>query len=243
LRREGRRERQHQNFVSAITHELKTPLAGIRLAIETVLSGRVDAEGQKKFLGNALADAERLSDLVQKVLEVTRYAGGAHRLNLEIGDFTELVESEMTAAGRRAAARGVVLEEELEQGVQAPFDPEAMAIVCSNLLENALKYAKGGDQPRVRVTLRLDGGVAVLEVRDNGIGIAARDLASIFQPFFRAADEVTRRTPGTGIGLYVASEIVAAHGGRLTAASDGPGMGATFQLTIPGASLFSVDDN
>ncbi len=242
VRREGKRERQHQNFVSAITHELKTPIAGIRLALETVLSGRVDDEARTRFLNNALIDAERLSDLVQKVLEITRYGGGAGRLAVELSDLSELVEFELGAARRRAGPRGVSLESSVDEGIQAPFDPEAMAIVCSNLLENALKYAAEGDPPTVRVRLRLDAGSAVLEVSDNGIGIQSGELESIFQPFYRSGDEVTRRTPGTGIGLYVAREIVAAHGGRLSASSEGVGKGATFRLVLPGASLFSEDD-
>jgi len=242
VRREGQRERQHQNFVSAVTHELKTPLAGIRLALETVLSGRVDDEGRERFLRNALIDAERLSGLVQKVLEVTRYAGGAHRLAVEVGDFSELVAQEVAAAARRAEAREVVLEAEIEERVQAPFDDEAMAIVVSNLLENALKYAARGSPPRVHVSLALTRGEAVLHVTDNGVGIDGKDLEAIFQPFYRANDEVTRRTPGTGIGLYVAREIVAAHGGKLTAASRGRGQGATFRLTLPGASRYTDEE-
>lgn len=242
VRREGQRERQHQNFVSAVTHELKTPLAGIRLALETVLSNRVDGEGRERFLRNALIDAERLSGLVQKVLEVTRYAGGAHRLAVEVGDFSELVAQEVAAAARRAEAREVTLEAQIEEGIQAPFDDEAMAIVCSNLLENALKYAARGAPPRVQVSLSLVRGEAVLLVTDNGVGIDAEDLEAIFRPFYRANDEVTRRTPGTGIGLYVAREIVAAHGGKLVATSGGRGKGATFRLTLPGASRYAEEE-
>ena len=218
LRREGALDRQHQNFISAVTHELKTPIAGIRLALETVLSGRVDDEGRTRFLNNALADSERLGDLVEKVLDVTRYTGGAHRLRLALGDFSQLVEDEVAVAERRVAARGAALETAITPCVQATFDPEAMAIVISNLIENAIKYAKK-ESPQVRVRLVLERGEAVLEVRDNGVGIAAYELESIFKPFYRASDEVTRRTPGTGIGLFVVREIAAAHGGRISASS------------------------
>ncbi len=241
VRREGNLERQHQNFVSAVTHELKTPIAGIRLALETVLSGRVDDEERKRFLGNALADSERLGDLVEKVLEVTRYTGGAHRLRMGMGDFSQLLEDEIMVAERRVTARGAVLEAAVTPGVQATFDPEAMAIVISNLVENALKYARA-DDPRIWVRLRLERGEAVLEVQDNGVGIAAIDLESIFKPFWRAGDEVTRRTPGTGIGLFVAREIVDAHGGKLTASSPGQGRGATFRLALPGAEVLPEDE-
>jgi len=234
LRRESSLERQHQNFVSAVTHELKTPIAGIRLALETVLSGRVDDEGRTRFLGNALTDSERLGDLVEKVLEVTRYAGGTHRLRMGLADLSQLVEDEMQIAHRRVAVRGGVLEADVTPGIQATFDPEAMAIVISNLIENALKYAKD-EPPHVWLRLGLEDGEAVLEVRDNGVGIAPADLEAIFRPFYRAGDEVIRRTPGTGIGLFVCREIVNAHGGRLTAASPGAGQGAVFRLALPGA--------
>jgi len=92
------------------------------------------------------------------------------------------------------------------------------------------------------VRLGLEHGEAVLEVSDNGVGIAAGDLEAIFRPFFRAGDEVTRRTPGTGIGLFVAREIVLAHGGRLTAASGGRGKGATFRLVLPAAGLLADEE-
>ena len=241
LRREGERERQHENFVSAITHELKTPLAGIRVALETVLRGRADPEGSRRFLANALADADRLADLIQKVLEVTRYTGGGHRLRITLGDLSQLVEEEVVAAERRAIGRGIEFTADLTPGVHASFDPEALGIVVSNLLENALKYARG-EPPRVAVQLRLEHGEAVLEVENNGTGIAAGELESIFKPFYRADDEVTRRTPGTGIGLFVAREIALAHGGSLSAASPGRGQGARFRLVVPGADVLTDDE-
>jgi signal transduction histidine kinase len=241
LRREGERERQHQNFVSAITHELKTPLAGIRVALETVLRGRADPEGGQRFLANALTDADRLGDLIEKVLEVTRYTGGGHRLQVVLGDLSQLVEEEVVAAERRAAARGVELTSDITPGVQASFDSEALGIVVSNLLENALKYAQGKPS-HVAVGLRVEHGEAVLEVEDDGVGIAARELETIFRPFYRANDAVTRRTPGTGIGLFVAREIAVAHGGTLVASSAGRGLGARFRLVLPGADVLPEED-
>ena len=147
----------------------------------------------------------------------------------------------MIAAERRAAARGAELDADITPGVQASFDPEALGIVVSNLLENALKYAQGSPS-RVAVRLSIEEGEAVLDVEDNGIGIAPGELENIFRPFYRANDEVTRRTPGTGIGLFVAREIAVAHGGRLAASSAGPGLGARFRLTLPGAGLLPEDD-
>jgi signal transduction histidine kinase len=158
-----------------------------------------------------------------------------------LADLSQLVQDEVLVAERRVSARGGVVNAEITPGIQATFDPEALAIVISNLIENAVKYTPKGTAS-VRVRLRLERGEAVLEVIDNGVGIAPADLEAIFKPFFRASHEVTRRTPGTGIGLFVAREIVHAHGGRLTAASPGPGKGSTFRLSLPGAEALPEEE-
>lgn len=234
LRQEAVLEQQRQNFISAVTHELKTPIAGIRLSLETVLSGRADGESQRQFLRNALADAERLQNLVEKILELTRFASGVHRLNIQLSDLSQLVEEELMSAQVRAKARGVKLIPQIAPGVMVPHDGEGVAIILSNLLENAFKYASQSD-PTVWVKLGVEEGQAVLEVKDNGIGIPPEELRKIFGVFYRGGDEVARRTPGTGIGLFVAREIARAHGGKLLAESPGPGQGATFRLILLGA--------
>ncbi|MCX7895490.1 MAG: ATP-binding protein [Thermoanaerobaculum sp.] len=134
------------------------------------------------------------------------------------------------------------LEAEIAPGVWAPHDGEGVAIILSNLLENAFKYA-AAHQPQVRVKLAVEGGQAILEVEDNGIGIAQEDLPKIFGAFYRGGDEVARRTPGTGIGLFVAREIAVAHGGKLMAESLGPGKGARFRLVLPGASKVDREED
>lgn len=235
LRQESLLEQQRQNFISAVTHELKTPVAGIRLALETVLSGRASGALQEQFLGNALVDAERLQNLVEKVLELTRFASGVHRLNLRLADLSELVEEELDAAQGRAEVRGILVARDISPGVRVPHDGEGIAIILSNLLENAFKYASALE-PKVEVKLWVEGGQAILEVADNGIGIPKEEIPKIFGAFYRGGDEVARKTPGTGIGLFVANEIAKAHGGKLLAESDGPGQGARFRLVLPGAA-------
>jgi signal transduction histidine kinase len=235
LRQESVLEQQRQNFISAVTHELKTPIAGIRLALETVLSGRAQGASQELFLRNALGDAERLQNLVEKILDLSRFASGVHRLHIELADLSQLVEEELAAALPRAEARGIAVEADIAPGVMVPHDGEGIAIIFSNLLENAFKYA-AAENPQVRVRLWVEGGQAILEVADNGIGIPREELSKIFGVFYRGGDEVARRTPGTGIGLFVAQEIAKAHGGKLVAESEGPGKGARFRLLLPGAA-------
>ena len=129
-------------------------------------TARICPEEGKKFVGNALSDIERLEDLVEKVLEATRFGEGWTELHREETDLSRLVEDSIETFRRRAMAGGARLQEEISPEIHADVDAEAMGIVISNLLENAVKY--GGDSPRVEVDLSLDGGTAVLEVSDNG---------------------------------------------------------------------------
>jgi signal transduction histidine kinase len=232
LRREAELERRHRNFLSAITHELKSPLASVRLSIETVLQGRADRSASEKFLANALSDTGRLQDLVQKVLEVTRYDRGGGDLELHGGCLSDVVEDAVAAFSRRVAATGTRIEADLEPGIRAHVNEEAFAIVVSNLLENAAKY--GGEDPRIDVRLAVVDRGAVLEVQDNGPGISDREIPFIFDRFYRAGDELTRTTNGTGLGLYLVKQIVTAHRGTVDVAATGPN-GTIFRVTLPGA--------
>ena len=234
VRREVELERQHRNFLSAITHELKSPLAAMRLALETVIGGRATGDIARRFLANALEDTERLEGLVQKVLEATRFGDGWSEIDLRDTDLSLLVEESVDIFRRRAVANGVRFEAQIVSDIRADVDHEAMAIAISNLLENAVKY--GGDPPIVRIDLNIDGNDAVLEVRDNGGGVPEEDLELIFGRFYRSGDEMTRTTGGTGLGLYLVQQIVAAHLGEVEVAATGP-EGSIFRVNIPGREV------
>jgi len=231
FRREVELQRQHRNFLSAITHELKSPLAAMRLALETVVSGRASADDGRRFLGNALIDTERLQSLVQKVLEATRYGEGGPQIVLQRADLSEVVDVAVEAFARTALATGAHMDVETAACVQGEIDEEAIAIAVSNLLENAVKY--GGEPPRIDVRLLLRNGDAVIEVGDNGRGIPEEDSAMIFNRFYRGGDELTRTTRGTGLGLYLVQQIVEAHRGKVEVAATGPS-GTTFRMLLPG---------
>jgi signal transduction histidine kinase len=140
-----------------------------------------------------------------------------------------VVEEGVATFRRRATAAGADLDAEVDPDVWADLDEEAFTIVVSNLLENAVKY--GGTIPSVRVRLAASDGRAVLEVSDNGRGIAADDLAFVFNRFYRGGDEMTRTTQGTGLGLYLVREIVTAHGGSVEVART-DSTGTTFRVTL-----------
>ena len=231
IRREVELERQHRNFLSAVTHELKSPLAAMRLALETVASGRASPEAGRKFVGNAIEDVERLQDLVEKVLETTRFGEGWTEIHREDVDLSRLVEDAVESFRRRAMAANALLRANISSDIHATVDAEAMTIVVSNLLENAVKY---GDVPAaVEVDLSMDGNRAILEVADNGSGISDEDVELIFGRFYRGGDEMTRTTRGTGLGLYLVQQIVEAHRGKVEVASTGP-TGTIIRVTVPG---------
>jgi signal transduction histidine kinase len=234
FRREVELERQHRNFMSAVTHELKSPLASMRLALETVASGRASPEAGNRFISNAIEDAERLQDLVQKVLETTRFGEGWTEIHPQDTDLSGLVEDSIEVFRRRALAAGARLDATIAPNVRAEVDAEAIAIVVSNLLENAVKY--GGEPPRVEVDLSFDGTHAVLDVADNGSGIPDEDLDLIFGRFYRGGDEMTRTTRGTGLGLYLVQQIIEAHRSRIGVSSTGP-EGTVFRVTLPGSQV------
>jgi signal transduction histidine kinase len=234
VRREVILERQHRNFLAAITHELRSPIAAIRVALETVVKGRADKETSERFVGNALADTDRLDRLVQKVLQATRYDGGTLGLSPGLGDLSAVVEKAVLDFQPGAAAAGARVETEIESDLSAEIDPEAMTIAVSNLLENALKY--GGDPAEIRVTLHADGHSAVVEVSDNGQGIPIDEIPLIFDRFYRSGDEMTRTSQGTGLGLFLVQRIVKAHHGAVSVAATGE-FGTTFRVTLPGVEV------
>jgi signal transduction histidine kinase len=231
FRREVELERRHRNFLSAITHELKSPIAAIRVALETVVMGRADEKTARKFISNAMADTDRLDRLVQKVLQATRYGSGVNGIRLDRRSLSWVVEGAIGVFEPGALAAGAMLTAEISDNLWAEIDDEAMAIAVSNLLENALKY--GGDPAEIRIELRREGDLAILDVRDNGHGIAEGEIPLIFDRFYRAGDEMTRTSQGTGLGLYLVQRIMRAHHGEVSVADTGPA-GTTMRLSLIG---------
>jgi signal transduction histidine kinase len=230
VRREVELERQHRNFLSAITHEIKSPIAAIRLSLETVAAGRADHVATRRFVANALADTDRLERLVTKVLEATRYGAGTAAIHLEDRCLSDIVEAAVAAFGPRFTAAGATVSCDVEPDLWGRADREALTIAVSNLLENALKY--GGRPPAVAVDLRRLDDQVVLDVRDNGAGISEADLPFVFDRFFRAGDEMTRTSQGTGLGLFLVQRIVTFHRGTVSVAATGDD-GTTFRIALP----------
>ena len=202
-------------------------------ALEAVAE-EIKNKGRKSIaLACHIARPEDSQSLVEKVLEVTRYAREGSSLNLRESCLSEIVEGAIDRFSRRTTATGANLKSEIESGIWSEIDEEAIAIVISNLLENALKY--GGTIPRIDVSLNREGGSAMLEVSDNGNGITPDDIPRVYERFWRAGDEMTRTTQGTGLGLFLVQQIVKGQGGEVTVTQTGH-EGTTFRVILPGAA-------
>lgn len=222
---------RQRNFIAAVTHELKTPIASLRVWMETLFQRALSEEQKAKIQTRMDQDLARLAELVANLLEVARADAGSLDLHLQPLELGPWLQSVCDAMDQRLGPGELGLQMDLAPGLWTRADPKMLATVVENLLTNAHKYA----QPPRSTTLTL-GATAeevVLVVQDRGMGIAPKELPRIFQRFYRVGDEMTRQVPGTGIGLFLTREIVLRHGGSIRASSRGLGMGSAFTLRLP----------
>lgn len=222
---------RQRNFIASVTHELKTPIAALRVWIETLFTHALDESRKTRIHGLMDQDLHRLTDLVQNLLTAARADAGSLELELAPLELGPWLRQVCEAMDQRLGPGALGLRLELADGIVVMADPKLLAIPVENLLSNAFKYAA---EPRATtVTLDGDGDEAILVVGDQGQGFHAKEGHRIFQRFYRVGDEMTRQVPGTGLGLFLAREIVERHGGTIGARSRGKGLGATFTLRLP----------
>jgi signal transduction histidine kinase len=221
---------RQRNFIASVTHELKTPIASLRVWMETIFNRELGAEQKVRIQTLMDGDLHRLTDLVANLLETARADAGKLELHLEPLELAPLVQKVCQDMDHRLGEGLLGLRLDLAPGISARVDPKAFAMVLENLLSNALKYAS---EPReTSVTLDGDTEDAILVVADRGHGIPPKELSRLFQRFYRVGDEMTRAVPGTGLGLFLCREIVRAHGGEIRVASLGSGLGTTFTIRL-----------
>ena len=232
VRREMQLIRQQANFLSAVTHELKSPLASLRLFIDTLEMRDWPAEKRARFLANMRADVDRLEGLVNNILAVARLDSGRFVVHVNPGDVGRDVSDVVNALTKDPSQRSLQVEWTLPaEPLQASYDLGVLKIVMRNLLDNAAKY---GDAAKpVRIAVAQQGSAVAIEVADQGIGLAETERERIFEKFYRVGDEMVRQTEGSGLGLYLARELVRQMGGMLVAESPGLGHGSTFRITLP----------
>ena len=235
---EIKRNEEHQTFINSVSHELKTPIASIRLYLQTLQSRDVDEAQRKAFYEIMLADAERLHLTVEQVLKAgsltqkqKRKAKAATWAPVDIaGTARECIRLALVRHHLKPDA--ITLEAHDEGPLTVNGDAEELSSVLRNLLDNAVKYS--GDDVRVTVSLAAPTPETIwVRVQDHGAGIPRKQLKRIFNRFYRVQTRGLRQVKGTGLGLYIVKEIAKAHGGRVFAQSEGEGRGATFTVEIP----------
>lgn len=228
--KQHRLNQMQRSFVSNVTHELKSPVASIQLALETMALRNLPEGKRREFLGMMLDDTERLTTLINRILGAARIEKQRGRYSLESTSMRRFVE-ELIEEDRHLFEKdghSVVLEKGTDAHVA--IDRVAMRVVVSNLIENAARYSPR--ESAIRVRLQRDLRSCRLEVIDSGEGIARKDFKNVFKMFWRGESNPAHRR-GTGLGLYIVRHIVKDHGGKVWVWSAGPGRGSTFSVRLP----------
>jgi signal transduction histidine kinase len=238
LVREIRRNEQHDSFINAVTHELKTPVASIRLYLQTLQSRDLDEAKRREFYRIMLEDSDRLLQTIEQVLQAGSSGSRWRRIARTRVDLAELAREcvELARTRFRLASEALVYEQRAAAGRSIVIgDPDELKAAIWNLIDNAVKYSTG--EVRIRVALdEVEGQRLAVRVSDEGVGISPAELKRIFRRFYRIPASVARRAKGSGLGLFIVRSVAKKHGGRAFAESQGQGLGSTFTLLLPKAT-------
>jgi signal transduction histidine kinase len=219
------------DFVSNVSHELRTPLALIRLYAETLELGRISPEKHQEYYEIIRKESERLSALINNILDFSRIEAGKKEYNFRETDVADLVRNTLESYRYEIEQNGFHFEQKIDNNLpQLQVDREAIARSLLNLVNNAVKYSATEKYLAVRV-YRQNGSVR-LEVVDHGIGIPAKEHPKIFEKFYRVGDPLVHNSKGSGLGLSLVRHIVHAHGGEVAVESV-PGQGSKFIISLP----------
>jgi signal transduction histidine kinase len=234
VRRQVRLAQQKTDFVSNVSHELKTPLTSIRMFADLLAEKRVpDEERQATYLRIIAAEASRLTRLINNVLDFARLERGAPPGEHHDCDLVDAVRDVVETCGPHLEAAGITFRSEIEaESLPIRGDRDALAQIILNLISNAEKYGGNDVLVRVRRQETASGALGCVDVLDRGVGIPAREAKTIFEPFHRLDDSLSSGIPGSGLGLTLARRMARAHGGDVTYSARAGG-GSCFTLTVP----------
>lgn len=226
-RRQLRLSQQQQNFMMAITHELKTPIAIAQLNLETLQKRKLDEDKQQKLISNTLQEANRLNTLCNNVLFASQLDAGAYASAKQEIHLTDLVEGCIDDFKNRFPHRE--LRENISEGIYFYGEPLLLQMLVNNLIENALKYSP--KESPITISLEEASKKVSITVSDEGSGIADAEKKKVFDKFYRSGDENTRRTKGTGLGLYLCKKIAESHNGYISVTDNHP-KGSNFTVLL-----------
>jgi hypothetical protein len=229
--KQHRLNKMQRSFVSSVTHELKSPVASIQLALETMALRELSSEKKREYIAMMLDDTERLTTLIDRILGAARIEKMRGRYTLETVSMRHFLEEVLEEDRHLYEKEGRAIILEKGRDARVAIDRSAMRVVLANLLENAARYSP--KDSRIRIRLLRDLRSCRLDVIDCGDGIRSKDLKNVFKMFWRGSEEHGSRVRGTGLGLYIVRNIVKDHGGKVWASSQGIGRGSTFSVRLP----------
>ena len=230
VRQESQLRRRQQNFLAAVGHELKSPIASSRVAAETLELRDPEPAERRKLVGRILRNLGRLESMVGNLLDTARLESGTLGATAAPFDLVAAVQPVLADYRERAEAEGVELVERIEAPAVVLGDAESAAIILRNLLANGFTAVADAPDPIVAVSARRIAEHVRLQVEDNGCGFEPSEARRLFEKFYRPGDEMRRGGQGTGLGLYIVQELASRSGATATAHSDGHGSGARFSV-------------
>lgn len=226
FRRSIRLSRQQNNFMLSVTHELKSPIAAMKLNLQTLEKYQLDEEKKHLLIDKCIIEANRLNDLCNNMLLASQMEGRQHKAVKEKLNFAQLATEVVNEYTQRYPLRFITNINAQQANLTA--DKLMLQMAMNNLLENALKYS----QAEIKVDVHQKGNSVFFTITDEGVGIADDEKNKVFNKFYRVGNEDTRRTKGTGLGLYLTQKIIKAHKGKITIRDNKP-TGAIFELCLP----------
>lgn len=219
--------RQQNNFMLSVTHELKTPIAAIKLNLQTMEKHHLPDDKKAQLLGRSIKEANRLNELCNNILYASQLEGGTYKHSGEVFSFSEMAED---AVEEYAARHPMRFDDDIAAGCYVSGDRAMLLMAINNLLENAVKYTPA--DTFIRVSLHKEGNEMILQVADNGVGIPDSEKKNIFNKFYRVGNEETRKARGTGLGLYLVAKVVHQNKGKIFVRDNTPS-GAIFEIRLP----------
>lgn len=227
VRRQFRIQQQQQNFVMAVTHELKTPIAVSRLNLETLQRYKLDEEKKEKLLTMTMQETLRLDNLINNILISSQLEGHTYRISKEELNFSDLVNDAVHQFAMRYPEKKLV--QNVQHNINFKGDPLLLKLLVSNLLENAHKYS--ARETPITIELKESEDAIQLSVKDEGFGISNEEKKNVFEKFYRIGNEQTRTAKGTGLGLYLCKKIAEDHDGSITVEDNQP-QGSNFIVSF-----------
>lgn len=220
-----------QNFLMAVTHELKTPLASLRIYLQSLTSPKISDETKDGIIPKMTPEITRLEKLVENILNAGRFERSGYHLRRETINLSNIVRYQIENLKKQQNKSELRIEEDIAPNINYYGDQQALGQALDAILENGLKY-NTNKIVILNISLAAKGKYILLSVADNGIGLEKKDTSRIFDRFYRVGDEMSRSYSGSGLGLFLAREIVRRHGGNLTAASPGLDQGTIVTMKL-----------